>query len=532
MLMRGTIACISSKIQQVSSIKQVEQAQAVITKAGLYNIPSIISKLITFASLSPSGSLMHAQAIFQETTMDNPFICNTMIRAYSKSVLPIKAVYVYNHMHTINIDSDNYTFNFVLKACARALWCMQEDVNFDGFGIACKGSEIHCTVLKMGLLHVDQYIQNSLLHLYRQCGLLGPARRVFDEMTERTVSSWNIMVSAYDLVNDFGSADNLISLMPIKNVASFNTLIARYVRLGDIKAAKRVFREMPERDSVSWNSIIAGYVKVKDYNGALEIFHEMQTANVEATEVTITSILGTCAEMGALHIGRKIHESLKEREYTIEGYLGCALVDMYAKCGNLSCAWDVFNELKMKHVSCWNAMIVGLAVHGYCEEALELFAAMEMRHEEVEPNRVTFIGVLIACSHKGLVEEGREYFSRMIKEYKLMPDIKHYGCMVDLLSRWGLLIEAYHMIKTMPFDANSVLWRTLIGACKVHGNVELAEECFQQLAKLDALRDGDYVLLSNIYAEAERWDNVEQVRNQMIGNKVPKKLGSSHIEMK
>lgn len=532
---RGTGSFVLSKLlraQGLFSMKEVEQVQAFVTKAGFFAHNPMIAKLIAFASLSPSGCLMYAQSLFEETTMDDTFICNTMIRAYTNSVFPIRAIHIYNHMQNLNVGTDNYTYNFALKACARALKCKEEDaVKSYGAGIARKGAEIHCRVFKLGF-YGDLYVQNSLVFAYSQCGYIGLARRVFDEMTERSVSSWNIMMSAYDQINDFRSADDLFVLIPQKNVVSWNTLLARHVRLNEIEAAKRLFKEMPEKDAVSWNSMIAGYIEVKDYDGALNLFRELQNSKVEATEVTLISMLGACAESGALEIGMKIHKSLKEKKYKMEGYLGNALVDMYAKCGKLSSAREVFNELKMKTVSCWNAMIVGLAVNGYSEEALDLFAAMEKKLHEVRPNRVTFTGVLIACSHKGLVEEGSWYFNRMIQKYNIIPDKKHHGCMVDLLSRGGLLYEAYQLIETVRPDESIILWRTLLGACRVHRNVELAEKCFQQLANLEPLKDADYVLLSNIYAEAERWDDVERMRNDMIDMGVLKILGSSHIEMK
>ncbi|KAL6146319.1 hypothetical protein ACLB2K_057000 [Fragaria x ananassa] len=520
-------------LQPLTSMKQVESAQAFLTKTGLFFTQQpLLAKLIAFASLSPLGCLSHAQSLFEETAMDDPFICGTMIRAYTNSDFPIRGIHVYNRMIITGVGCDHFTYNFALKACARVIKGMRrDDVEVFESGIDCKGGEIHGRVLKLGF-DSDLYVRNSLLFVYAQGGSVGLARKVFDEMSERSVSSWNIMISAYDQIGDFKSADGLLRLMPEKNVVSWNTLLGRHVRLGDIEAAKMVFGEMVERDAVSWNSMIAGYVQVRDYGGALELFREMQAAEVEANEVTLISVLGACAEIGELEIGRKIHESLKGKQNRIGGYLGTALVDMYSKCGKLSSAWEVFSGMKMRPVGCWNAMIMGFAVHGHCEEALKLFADMEMQVGEVKPNRITFVGVLIACSHKGLVEEGRRYFSYMIQKYKIMPDIKHYGCMVDLLSRWGLLDEAYQMIKAVPSMANSLLWRTLLGACKVHGNVELAEQCFEQLAKLEPLKDADYVLLSNIYAEAKKWDGVQRLRNEMVCKGVPKSLGFSHVEMK
>ncbi|KAF8021668.1 hypothetical protein BT93_G1961 [Corymbia citriodora subsp. variegata] len=528
-MVRSRLIRVVSKLQ---SLKEAEQAQASIIKTALWDHSGIVPKLISFACLSPAGSLSHAQAIFQETSMDNPFVCNTMIRAYSKSVFPIKAVLIYNYMHSARVECDHFTYNFVLKACGKILWCTKDDARaVERVDIDSKGAEIHCRVLKVGF-DQDQYIQNSLLHVYSQCGSVSHARCLFDEMTQRTVASWNIIILAYDRLGDFASADRLLELMPAKNAVSWNTLMGRYIRMGNLAAAKKVFLEMPKTDTVSWNSMIAGYIQVKDYNGALSLFREMSNANIEVTEITLISVLGACAETGALKVGEMIHESLEAKGYKIEGYLGIALVDMYSKCGNLSRAWEVFSQVKMKPVSCWNAMIVGLAVHGYSDEALELFAEMERRIDEVRPNRVTFIGVLIACSHKGLVDKGREFFGRMRKEYKIEPDMKHYGCMVDLLSRWGLLSEAYEMIKNMPFKANSVLWRTLLGACRVYGNVQLAELSFQELTDLEPTQDGDYVLLSNIYSEAQRWGDVELLRGEMIDFTVIKRPGSSNIEMK
>ncbi|KAL5099012.1 hypothetical protein RYX36_003339 [Vicia faba] len=248
---------------------------------------------------------------------------------------------------------------------------------------------------------------------------------------------------------------------------------------------------MIERDAVSWNSMTDGCVYVRDYAGALELFSEMQSDGEKPTEVTLMSILGDYAETGALEIGHKIHESLKACEHNIEGYLGNSLLNMYCKCGNFILAWELFNGMNMKIVSCWNVMIIGLAVHGYCEEVFHLFSDMEESLEgSIKPNGLMFTIVLVSCSHKGLVDKARWYSNHMVKKYEIMPNIKRYGCMVDLLSRWGLLEEAYHMIKNSLFQNCAMLWNTLLGACRTQGNMELAKISFQQLAKLEKLIDG------------------------------------------
>lgn len=529
--MPRTSSRIASMLHQLSCMKELEQAQAIITKAGLHAYPQFVGKLIVFSALSPMGNLFHAQALFTRSSMDNSFICNTMIRALAYSAFPLQALYIYNHMQTMPVFSDEFTYNFALKACYRAHRMAVECGKFDEHAIAFKGSEVHCTVLKLGF-NENPCIQNSLLSMYCICGFLPIARNLFDEMSTRSLLSWNIMISGYNRINDFESADCLLRSMPHKNVGSWNILIARNIRIGNIEAARRVFHSMPEKDAVSWNSMIAGCVSVKDYAGALTLFSQMQNAEVKPTEVTLTSVLGACAETGALEIGRKIHQTLKVANYRIEGYLGIALLDMYAKCGHLSSAWEIFNSMMIKPVSCWNAMIVGLAVHGYCEEALGLFSEMEQTNDTVRPNRVTFIGVLIACSYKGLVDKARWYFDRMKKQYKIVPDVKHYGCMVDLLCRCGSLDEAYQMIKNAPFHATVILWRTLLGACTRQGDVELAEICFHQLTKLDNLRDGDYITLSNLYAEVEMWEEVERVRSEMFNMRVPRTAGYSMVDVK
>ena len=362
--------------------------------------------------------------------------------------------------------------------------------------------------------------------MYSNCGQIGYASEVFDEMREKSTVTWNAMAVAYNRCGDFESADRILSQMPEKNVASWNSLITRHVRLGDVATAKKVFDTMLERDSVSWNSMIAGYIIMKDYKSAIDLFKKMLANEFVPTELTMVSVLGACAETGSLEIGLDIHNYLKGRNFAIKGFVGNALLDMFAKCGNIKLAWQIFDEMGAKHVSCWNSMIVALAVHGYCDEALDLFSKMDQK-----PNRVTFLGVLLAYSHKGLVEEGREFFRRMLEEYKIKPDIKHYGCMVDMLSRMGLVDEAYKMIKSMPMKANSVIWKTLLGACKVHGGVELAEEAFGELCAIEPLCDDDYVLMSNIYAEAERWDDVERLRCGMIGQCISKQVGLSQIEL-
>lgn len=354
------------------------------------------------------------------------------------------------------------------------------------------------------------------------------AHKVFDEMAVRTTASWNALMAAYNKIGDAKSAELLFLQMPERNVTSWNSLINRFVKAGDMHEARRVFDEMPERDSVSWNSLITGYARSKKYKIALGLFREMQSNKVDPTQLTIISIIGACAETGELVLGKEIHSYLNGMNILIDGHIGNALLDMYAKCGYLKLARQVFDGMSMKHVSCWNAMIVGFAVHGCSDEALELFSEMEREKEQL-PNHTSFLGILIACRHKGLVEEGQRYFNLMIEKYSIVPDIKHYGCMVDLLSRCGLVKEAYKMAKEMPVKPNTVFWKSILSACRVHGQVELAEAVFKELREVGPLGEEEFVTMSNVFAEAGRWLDVQRLRERVVDSGGFKPAGWSLI---
>ncbi|XP_020592045.1 pentatricopeptide repeat-containing protein At1g74630-like [Phalaenopsis equestris] len=510
------------------SMHQLRQSQALLVKSNIAaRLPSLLSKLLSLSALSPWGSLAHARSLFDSSTLllESTFAHNVMLRAYSASIFPTETLLIYNSMCCFRIvPIDNFTFPFVLKALGRAVVVVADG---PALTFALKGSEVHCRAFHLGF-DSDMFVQNALICMYSRCGWIDHARSVFDEMALRDAISWNTMFVAYDRIGNLDLANELLKKMPEKNVSLWNSIIARYARLGNVEAARRVFEEMAVRDAVSWNSLIAGFVRVKDYKSALRLFRSMVTAEVVPTRLTIVSVLGACAETGAFEVGREIHGFLMENEIEIEGFVGNALLDMYAKCGNLKLAREVFDMMNLKHVTCWNSMIVALSIHGHSEEALDLFASLE--EAAIKPNRITFLGALLACSHKGLVEEGRALFHKM-KKYDIHPDIKHYGCMVDILSRCGLLEEAYQLIKEMPFRANAVLWKTVIAACKVHGNVDLAERAFGEIGKLEKPDDADFVLMSNIYAEAGRWQGVEHLRTGMIGCNISKEPGYALVEL-
>ncbi|XVF68369.1 hypothetical protein PTKIN_Ptkin10aG0199900 [Pterospermum kingtungense] len=308
-----------------------------------------------------------------------------------------------------------------------------------------------------------------------------------------------------------------------------NSLLHMYAACGLVDSAYKVFELMAERDVVAWNSVINGFAFNGKPNEALTLFREMWLEGVEPDGFTVVSLLSACAELGALALSRRVHVYMVKIGLTENLHVNNALLDLYAKCGSIREARKLFDEMKERNVVSWSSLIVGLAVNGFGEEALQLFKDME--REGLVPSEVTFVGVLYACSHCGMVDDGFNYFMRMKEEYGISPRIEHYGCMVDLLGRAGLVKESYEYIQNMPLQPNAVIWRTLLGACTIHGLLTLGEYARAQLLQLEPGCSGDYVLLSNLYASEQRWYDVHILRTKMLREGVKKIPGYSLVEV-
>ncbi|KAK7309662.1 hypothetical protein RJT34_06575 [Clitoria ternatea] len=314
-------------------------------------------------------------------------------------------------------------------------------------------------------------------------------------------------------------------------------LLNMYARSGNLCDAHQVFDEMPVKNNVAWTSLISAYVDNHKPVKALELFRLMQSNNVEPDQVTVTVALSACAQTGTLDMGEWIHsfvrrkQGLNRRDLCLDN----AIINMYAKCGDIVTARKLFDSMRNKDVRTWTCMIVGHALHGQAHEALQLFSEMNVKRDKenwnpvITPNDVTFIGVLMACSHAGLVEEGKRHFTSMSEDYGIQPREPHFGCMVDLLCRGGHLRDAYDFIMEMPVPPHAVVWRTLLGACSLHGELELAAEVRHRLLKLDPVYVGDSVAMSNIYAKKGMWNKKVIVRKQI---KQPRRApGCSSVEV-
>ncbi|XP_058106310.1 pentatricopeptide repeat-containing protein At5g66520-like [Magnolia sinica] len=307
------------------------------------------------------------------------------------------------------------------------------------------------------------------------------------------------------------------------------SLLSMYARCGQLDDAVRVFDEMPKRNVVTWTALIDAYLRSEQPEAAVTVFREMQKAGVEPDHFTVVSVLSACACLGALNLGRWVHAYIERVGLELTDYVGTSLVDMYCKCGNMADALAVFNSMKAKGVRTWNAMLHGLSVHGHGREAIQLFSRMEI--DGVHSNEVTFLGVLCGCSHNGLVEEGRFYFDLMQTKYRIKPTIKHYGCMVDLLGRTGLLNEAFRMAEEMPVPPNIIVWGALLSACRIQNNVGMAEQVSERIIRIqEDFRNDDtshYVIMSNMYARAGLSEKMAEARAK-IGKKP---AGRSWIEI-
>lgn len=335
------------------------------------------------------------------------------------------------------------------------------------------------------------------------------------------VGDLNLGTSVHGSVVKYGFDDDVHVL---------NTMVHMYCCCGGgLECGRKVFDEMPKLDSVSWSAMIGGYARLGLSMEAVGLFRKMQIEGVRPDEITMVSVLSACADLGALELGKWV-ESYIEKEgiqKTVE--LCNAVIDMFAKCGDVDKALRLFRNMSKKTIVSWTSAIVGLAMHGRGLEAISLFE--EMIGRWLTPDDVAFVGLLSACSHSGLVEKGKRFFSIMTQEYGIVPKIEHYGCMVDMLCRAGHLNEALEFVKKMPIEPNPIVMRTLISACRVHDELKLGESITKQLIENEPMHESNYVLLSNIYAKMFHWEKKTKIREAMDKKRIKKIPGSTMIEL-
>lgn len=582
------LSLLETKCKYITQLKQIH-SQMILTS--IFSNGFASSRLIAFCALSENGNLDYCKKILYNMENPNTFSWNMAIRGCSESETPIDAFFLYKRMlMTIEnegscLKPDNHTFPLLFKLCSR-------------LSLRYMGQEILVHVLRTGYdRHV--FVHNAVIHFLVSCGFLEDAYKVFDDSSVRDLVSWNSLINGYvrtgrlrqalmlfekmkmesvepdevtiigmvgacaqlknlelgrklhryfmnkclyfnvplcnalmDMYLKNGSlneAKALFDTMGEKTVVSWTIMISGFAKFGSLDDARGLFNEMPEKAIVQWNALIGGYVQAKRGREALVLFQEMQTMNIKPDEVTMVSCLSACAQLGALDIGIWIHHYIKKHKLCLTVSLGTALVDMYSKCGNIEKTLQVFHEMPIRNSLTWTAAIGALAHHGNGHDALSYF--VEMVNSGLRPDDVTFLGVLSACCHGGLVEEGRKFFAQMSSKFKIPAKSKHYSCMVDLLGRAGLLEEAYELVQGVPAGADASVWGALFFACRVHGNIEMGEKAALKLLELDPGDSGTYVLLANMYVEANRQHTARDVRKMMGERGLEKTPGCSSIDV-
>ncbi|KAL6011461.1 hypothetical protein ACLOJK_001909 [Asimina triloba] len=385
----------------------------------------------------------------------------------------------------------------------------------------------HCLFEKMPRKTLVTW--NSMIHGYAKCGDIRAALLLFELMPQKSLTSWNIMLDAYVKCGRTEDACELFDKMQFRDIFSWNIMIDGFVRVGWMSNALEFFDSMPYRDVVTWNAIIAGYKQNGYAKQAIDLFHRMLIVGEKPYSSTLAIVLSAIAELGIFAQGRWIHTYIDKNKIPLDGILGVALIDMYSKCGHVDIALHVFNILTGKTKDHWNSMISGFAINGCGYKALHLFEDMQSLH--IEPDEITFIGVLSACSHAGLVDDGCRCFELMRFKYRIAPRIQHYGCMVDLLSRAGRLEDAKQLVVDMPMRPNDIIWRALLGASRNHCNIDIAEQAAEHLVALDPHDRSSYVLLANIYGATEQWESMTELREMMKKRRIVKMPGCSSVEV-
>ncbi|CAN8268232.1 unnamed protein product [Cochlearia groenlandica] len=462
-----------------------------------------------------------ARKVFDEIPERNIIIINVMIRSYVNNGYYLEAIQVFGTMYCFHVRPDHYTFPSVLKACSCS-------------GNVALGKKIHGSATRVGLSST-LFVGNGLVSMYGKCGFLDEARLVLDEMSRRDVVSWNSLVAGYaqnqrfddalevcremESVKISRDAGTMASLLPAVN----NTTVE------NVMYVKDMFLKTGTKSSVSWNVMIGVYMKNTMPVEAVELYSRMEANGIEPDAVSITSVLPACGDTSALSLGKKIHGYIDKKKLTPNMLLENALIDMYGKCGCLDRARDVFENMKCRDVVSWTAMISAYGVSGRGHDAVALFT--KMQDSGLVPDSIAFVTMLAACSHAGLLEEGQRYFELMTGHYKITPRLEHFACMVDILGRAGKVKEAYRFIQEMPIEPNERVWGALLGACRVHSDTYIGLLAADKLFKLAPEQSGYYVLLSNIYAKAGRWEEVTNIRHIMKGKGIQKNPGASSVEV-
>ncbi|KAK8946490.1 Pentatricopeptide repeat-containing protein [Platanthera zijinensis] len=520
LLLPASPSDFTSLVRSARSPLRLKQIHAYLLRLGLLSGSSAAAAAILSAA-APLRCIPYALRLFHHlpSPPPSPHLFNVLIRALSDSSLPAAALSYVSLMLSTGHRPGRLAFPFALRSAA-------------SLRFPASAASIHSSVLKSGA-DLDPFVRTSLADAYGKLELHDLALKVFDETPQWHLASniliWNVAIAASCRSDLIANARKLFDEMPERNAASWNSMIDGLMKAGDSESAVELFEQMPEKNVVSWTTILSGYSRNGDNERALSMFDQMLEAGMRPNNFTLSTALSSCAKIGALNMGIRIHDYTRSCGFREVGAIGTALVDMYSKCGKVDLANRVFARMEVRDVETWTAMIMGWAVHGFWREALRCFE--DMKCSCIKPDEGAFLAVLVACSHSGKVDKGLEIFDSMKPHFHIAPDIKHYTCIVDMFGRAGKVNEALEFLNSMPIEADYILWGALLSACRANKNVEIAELAAERLLRLQPMHTGSRVFVSNIYAGARMWDDVEKVRDGLRKNSLSKEPARSYIEV-
>ncbi|KAL9239766.1 hypothetical protein vseg_014057 [Gypsophila vaccaria] len=538
-------------LQSLTNTKTIRKGQTlhgyIVSSGVIQNNTYLSTKLAAF--YANCGRMTESQTIFDRIDNKSSFLWNFMIRGYASNDLSAQAIRLYQEMRVVGgVVPDKFTYPFVVKACGDLA-----DVGL--------GRVVHTQVVVSGF-ESDVYVGNCLLSMYAKFVRMENARVVFDRMPERDLTSWNTMISGYVKNGDPGDGLRIFKEMLVagvvpdsttllgvlaacselsffevgKQVHGFllrnrmhcpnnfltNSLIEVYCICRSMLYARRLF-EVSRKDSVSWNTLISGYSRIDKGLEGLRLFCQMVESSNRPDLATFIAVFGICENVAALDFGTSVHSLLVREGFGVSIMAATALIGMYSRCGELTSSRRVFDGIEKKNLVTWTAMISAYGNHGKGKESISMLH--QMRVNKILPDEDAFTSILTACSHAGLVEEGRDVF-RQINQ----PVLAHYACLVDLLSRAGHLEEAYEMICNMVVKPTADIWASFLSGCRVHGNATLAEVAGEKIRQLNPDGVGGYICLSHVYADEKRWIDVEKIRAMVQSKGTAKPTGYSFIK--
>lgn len=504
---------------------------------------------------SKAGDIEDAMAVFREITHPDIISWNAIIAGCVLHECHDWALTLFGEMKSSGTCPNMFTISSALKACA-------------AIGFKDLGRQLHSSLIKTDI-DSDSFVGAGLVDMYSKCEMMDDAARAYDLMVKKELVAGNALISGYSQCGEDLKAVSIFAELckedvvynqttlstVLKSVASIqaldacrqihtlsiksglysdfyviNSLLDAYGKCNHIDEASKIFEERTCEDLVAYTSMITAYSQDGDGEEALKLYLRMQNADIKPDSFVCSSLLNACANLSAYEQGKQLHVHALKFGFLSDIFASNSLVNMYAKCGSIEDASRVFSEIPQRGIVSWSAMIGGLAQHGHGKEALQLFG--QMLEEGVSPNQITLVSVLCACNHAGLVNEGKQYFEKMEDMFGVKPMQEHYACMIDLLGRAGKLTEAIELVSSMPFEADGSVWGALLGAARIHKNVELGQQAAEMLLAIEPEKSGTHVLLANIYASTGMWENVAKVRKLMKESKVKKEPGMSWIEVK